>query len=107
VLNITTILPGQEPDRRFSIPSRRTTASVGQVDSPRSTNAPTPTAGQGEAEQLRQQDVKPLADAGEHKGEALGGAVEKTAMQPAEAPETVRRMDSETNAVDVFQDAQS
>jgi hypothetical protein len=86
VLQIATILPGQAPDRRFSIPSRRSTASIGRVESHWSTNAPASTA-----------------EEGEDQATALDVSKEQAAEKE---PGTVRRLDSETNDVDVFQDAQ-
>jgi hypothetical protein len=107
VLQITTILPGQTPDRRFSIPSRRSTASISKVESAKSANPEKLVAEEDEG----QQEEAPLVDvseaAVEDKGDADGG-VEEAAVPPTGKPaETVRRLDSETNDVDEFLDAHS
>jgi hypothetical protein len=101
VLQIAAILPGQARDRRFSIPSRKSTASISRVESHRSTNQPASTAEEGE-EQL---NVTPLANVGEAAFDGTDGTAE--AAQAEKPAEGVRRLDSETNDVDVFQDARS
>jgi hypothetical protein len=102
VLQITPILPGQAPDRRFSIPSRRSTASMSRVESHRSTNPPDSTAEEVEDEKRPEPDgATPLA---ETPGDGGDGGLEKVATEPGKP---VRRLDSETSDVDVFQDAQS
>ena len=102
MLQIATILPGQAPDRRFSIPSHRSTSSISRAESHRSTNPPASTAEEGD-----QQVVTPLADVGEAPFEDKGADGTVEAAQPEKPVETVRRLDSETNDVDVFQDARS
>jgi hypothetical protein len=102
VLQIATILPGQAPDRRFSIPSHRSMSSISRAESHRSTNPPASATEEGE-----KQAATPLADVGEAPFEAKGAGVTVEAAQPEKPVEAVRRLDSQTNDVDVFQDARS
>jgi len=99
ILQIATILPGQKPDRRFSIPSRRSTASITQVESHKSTNALLPATANNE------EQSNALIDTTEARKGQIGAGVE--ANQLDKLTSVVRRQDSETNDVDVFLDADS
>jgi hypothetical protein len=81
---------------------------MSRVESAKSANAQQSlTAEKDEEQQEQLLQETPLVDVGETACEDKGGAggVEATTTQPGKAAETVRRLDSETNDVDVFLDA--
>jgi hypothetical protein len=118
VLAITQIVPGQNQDKRFSIPSRKSTTQVPQADqqpddtqkSLAQSNAPS----QSDAPPQNDAPVAATAAPKEHHAsEETRDVVPDLADLNINAkfrptpPGPVRRQDSQTNDIDEFHDAKS
>ena len=105
ILQIATILPGQEVDKRFSIPSRKSTMSVTENAAPA---APAPTEGEKD-EPTKSEDAKPSEPPSADDTYLLTGDLSKLKVDDDARKKAgiISRMDSQTNEMEMFSDAQS